>query len=89
MVCTHNIQHLIGKSDGIYCKNCGRRFDNFDEIEDDRKSKNLGANPDFNDVIDNSIEKSKTEAVPPEVTARKGAKTSKKKAVSIKTEGAK
>ena len=89
MVCTHNIQHLIGKSDGIYCKNCGRRFDNFDEIEDDRKSSNLTANTDDSGEADNLIEKEKKTAVPAQDGSAKGAKTPKKKAVSTKSKGAK
>lgn len=89
MVCTHNIQHLIGKSDGIHCRNCGRRFDNFDEVENDRKSSNLAANTEDSGEADISIEKEKKTAVPAQNGSAKGAKMPKKKTVSTKSEGAK
>ena len=89
MVCTHNIQHLIGKADGIYCKNCGRRFDNFEELENDRNSSNLAANTEDSGEADNSIEKEKKTAVPAQNGSAKVAKTPRKKAVSTKSEGAK
>lgn len=82
MSCKHELQHLVGTSDGILCKNCGRKFVNFTELEDSRKCENLGANPETNVTVDKDIEKSKTKAVPTEVTAGKGAKGQRKKAVS-------
>lgn len=82
MECNHEIQHLVGKSDGIFCKQCGRKFVNFKEIEDDRKRANLGANTGKDGAIDNSIEKSKTKAVPPEISSHEGLKDVDKKAVS-------
>lgn len=33
MVCTHNIQHLIGMSSGVLCRNCGQKFETPEEIE--------------------------------------------------------
>lgn len=85
MKCNHDLQHLVGNSDGILCKNCGRKFVNFAELEADRdgsKSENLGANPEDTGVIDKDIEKPKTEAVPDKDSPAKGSKTSGKKAVS-------
>ena len=40
MVCTHDVEHLVGTADGITCKNCGKVFATFAELEADRpKSK--------------------------------------------------
>lgn len=82
MTCNHETEHLVGKSDGILCKKCGRKFVNFKEIEDDRKKANLGANTGKDGANDISIEKSKTKAVPPEISSHEGLKDVDKKAVS-------
>lgn len=83
MICNHEIQHLVGSSDGILCKKCGRKFVNFEEIENDRKKANLTANSKKDGAIDNSIENSKTEAVPPEASSHEGLKDAEKETVSI------
>ena len=36
MVCTHDVEHLVGTADGITCKNCGKVFATFAELEADR-----------------------------------------------------
>lgn len=39
MVCTHDVEHLVGTADGITCKNCGKVFATFAELEVDRPKK--------------------------------------------------
>lgn len=86
MKCDHEVQHLIGKSDGIFCKNCHRLFVNFQEIENDRKSSNLTANPIEDGEAEEDIKKEKKTAVPEQSSTAKAAKTPRKKAVSKKKE---
>lgn len=82
MICNHEVQHLVGSSDGILCKKCGRKFVNFEEIENDLKSSNLTANPEKDGGAEEIIEKEKKTAVPAQGRSAKGAKTTEKKAVS-------
>lgn len=94
-MCKHKIDDLIGIEGGIKCRACGKIFGNFGEIEADRNIQESG-NPDVeinrsktaatekDGVADNSIEQEKTEAVPAQGSKPKGAKTTKKKAVSTK-----
>lgn len=34
--CRHEVEHLVGTKDGIICKNCGKVFATFAELEADR-----------------------------------------------------
>ena len=36
MKCNHDVMHLVGTSDGITCKNCGKTFSSFAELVADR-----------------------------------------------------
>lgn len=36
MACTHDVEHLVGTKEGITCKNCGKTFATFAELEADR-----------------------------------------------------
>lgn len=36
MECTHAVEHLVGTKDGIKCRNCGKTFATFAELEADR-----------------------------------------------------
>ena len=38
-ICTHDVEHLVGTKDGITCKNCGKTFATFAELEADRPKK--------------------------------------------------
>lgn len=82
MICNHEVQHLVGSSDGILCKKCGRKFVNFAEIENDRKGSNLTANTENNGGAEGIIEKPKKTAVPAQGSTAKGLKDVDKKAVS-------
>lgn len=82
MICNHEAQHLVGSSDGILCKKCGRKFVSFEEIENDLKGSNLTANTEDTDVAEENIKEEKKTAVPAKSSTAKGAKTTKKKAVS-------
>lgn len=82
MICKHEVQHLVGSSDGILCKNCGRKFVDFKEIEDDLKSLNLTANTEKDGGAEEIIEKPKKTAVPAQDSTIKGLKDTGKKAVS-------
>ena len=82
MICNHEVQHLVGSSDGILCKKCGRKFVNFEEIENDRKGSNLTANPEKDGGAEGIIEKPKKTAVPAQDSTIKGLKDTGKKAVS-------
>ena len=37
--CTHAVEHLVGTKDGIKCRNCGKTFATFAELEADRPKK--------------------------------------------------
>lgn len=39
MECTHAVEHLVGTKDGIKCRNCGKTFATFVELEADRPKK--------------------------------------------------
>lgn len=39
MECTHAVEHLVGTKDGIKCRNCGKTFATFAELEADRPKK--------------------------------------------------
>lgn len=39
MECTHEVEHLVGTKDGIKCRNCGKTFATFAELEADRPKK--------------------------------------------------
>ena len=85
MKCNHETEHLVGMSDGILCKKCGCKFDNFQEIEKSRdglKNENLTDKPEKDGEADNSIEKEKKTAVQAQDSKTKVAKTTRKKAVS-------
>lgn len=85
MSCEHSTEHLVGTSDGIYCKNCGRKFKDFAEIRKDRNgSIDIPKTdiPKADHEADKEIEKPKKTAVPAKTSASKTAKTTKKKAVS-------
>lgn len=82
MICNHEVQHLVGSSDGILCKKCGRKFVNFEEIENDRKGSNLTANTEKGGIAEGNIEKPKKTAVPAQDSTAKGLKDVDKKAVS-------
>lgn len=34
--CRHEVEHLVGTKDGIKCRNCGKVFATFAELEADR-----------------------------------------------------
>lgn len=36
MECLHAVEHLVGTKDGIKCRNCGKTFATFAELEADR-----------------------------------------------------
>ena len=63
MICNHEAQHLVGSSDGILCKKCGRKFVSFEEIENDLKGSNLTANTEDTDVAEENIKEEKKTAV--------------------------
>ena len=39
MSCNHEVQHLVGTSEGITCRLCGKQFKTFDELVKDRPAK--------------------------------------------------
>lgn len=39
MECRHEVEHLVGTKDGIKCRNCGKMFATFAELEADRPKK--------------------------------------------------
>lgn len=39
MECRHEVEHLVGTKDGIKCRNCGKTFATFAELEADRPKK--------------------------------------------------
>lgn len=82
MKCEHETQHLVGSSDGILCKKCGRKFVNFAEIENDRKSENSTAIPKKDGEAEEDIKKSEKTAVPAKSSTAKDSKATKTKAVS-------
>ena len=98
-MCKHELQHLIGTEDGIKCRNCGKIFKSFaeiqadaggqedekkDEIEDVPKSELETAATEKDGDDDKDIKKEKKTAVPAKGSSAKTAKTTKKTAVSKK-----
>ena len=61
--CRHEVEHLVGTKDGIKCRNCGKSFATFAELEADRPKK----------------QEKKVEAPAEEVTAVPAEETPKKK----------
>lgn len=54
MSCNHDVQHLVGTSEGITCRLCGKQFKTFDELLKDRptKSKNDEPKAEAEEVIE-------------------------------------
>lgn len=68
MVCTHDVEHLVGTADGITCKNCGKVFATFAELEADRPKKQEKKAPA------ETIEAVEAPAEKPKKSTKKGAK---------------
>ena len=52
-MCKHEVEHLIGTSDGIKCRLCGKVFKTFAELEADRpqEEKPVAEQADATEVI--------------------------------------
>lgn len=68
MECTHAVEHLVGTKDGIKCRNCGKTFATFAELEADRPKKQEKKAPV------ETIEAIETPAEKPKKSTKKGAK---------------
>lgn len=64
-MCKHEIQHLIGTSEGIRCRNCGKQFPNFDAVLEDAKQEEEPKKDVKNDVIED-VPKTDSETANPE-----------------------
>ena len=70
MECTHAVEHLIGTKDGIKCRNCGKTFATFAELEADRPKKQEKKV----EIPAETIEAVETPAEKPKKSTKKGAK---------------
>lgn len=71
MECTHAVEHLVGTKDGIKCKNCGKTFATFAELEADRpkkQEKKVEAPAEVTEAV------TEAPAEKPKKTTKKGAK---------------
>lgn len=60
MSCKHEVEHLIGTKDGIKCRNCGKTFATFAELEADRpKEKEVEAPAEAIEAVEAPAEKPK------------------------------
>lgn len=64
-MCKHEIQHLIGTSEGIRCRNCGKQFPNFDAVLEDAKQEEEPKKDVKSDVIED-VPKTNSETANPE-----------------------
>lgn len=69
-ICTHAVEHLVGTKDGIKCRNCGKTFATFAELEADRPKKQEKKV----EAPAETIEAVETPAEKPKKSAKKGAK---------------
>lgn len=70
MECTHAVEHLVGTKDGIKCRNCGKTFATFAELEADRPKKQEKKV----EAPAGTIEAVETPAEKPKKSTKKGAK---------------
>ena len=70
MECTHAVEHLVGTKDGIKCRNCGKTFATFAELEADRSKKQEKKV----ETPAETIEAVETPAEKPKKSTKKGAK---------------
>lgn len=68
MDCLHEVEHLVGTKDGIKCRNCGKSFATFAELEADRPKKQEKKTPA------ETIEAVEAPAEKPKKSTKKGAK---------------
>ena len=68
MDCLHEVEHLVGTKDGIKCRNCGKTFATFAELEADRPKKQEKKAPA------ETIEAVETPAEKPKKATKKGGK---------------
>lgn len=54
-MCKHELQHLVGTSEGIKCRNCGKQFPNFAAIKADIEAQ---------ESVEKDVKKDKEEDVP-------------------------
>lgn len=67
MSCKHEVEHLIGTKDGIKCRNCGKTFATFAELEADRPKEKKVEAPAEEVAVETPAEK-------PKKSTKKGAK---------------
>lgn len=70
MECTHAVEHLVGTKDGIKCRNCGKTFATFAELEAGRpkkQEKKVEAPVETIEAVEAPVEK-------PKKSTKKGAK---------------
>ena len=70
MECTHAVEHLVGTKDGIKCRNCGKTFATFAELEADRPKKQEKKV----EIPTETIEAVETPAEKPKKATKKGGK---------------
>lgn len=68
--CRHEVEHLVGTKDGIKCRNCGKTFATFAELEADRPKKQEKKV----EAPVETIEAVETPAEKPKKSTKKGAK---------------
>ena len=69
-MCKHEVEHLIGTSEGIKCRLCGKVFKTYAELEADRPQEEKAEEKEIDEIIEEQAE----EKPKKKTTAKKGAK---------------
>lgn len=69
-MCKHEVEHLIGTSDGIKCRLCGKVFKTYAELEADRPQEEKAEEKEIDEIIEEQAEEKPKKAA----TKKKGAK---------------
>lgn len=62
MKCNHDVMHLVGTSEGIMCRMCGKTFASFKELEADRSEKAEKVTEEATETEQTAEEKPKKQA---------------------------
>lgn len=70
-MCKHEVEHLIGTSDGIKCRLCGKVFKTYAELEADRPQEEKAEEKEIDEIIEEQAEEKPKKAA---TKSKKGAK---------------
>lgn len=74
-MCKHEVEHLIGTSEGIKCRLCGKVFKTYAELEADRPQEEKAEEKEIDEIIEEQAEEKPVEEKPKKkAPTKKGAK---------------